>query len=252
MQSGAFLHLIVTLTAIVARIAHLSSAVRSVLSALHTECAHLFATLDVSSKWPFVFAFASDRIPKQRPLHQHTEAAHNVVSLPPPPQQLDGEDTKVSAPTLGHNRRTVPDTDLDVSVDLGEAVARTPRVTSRPKSTSASPVLPDYLSLEHNATFAPVIGAQRPGECRALGLLLPCVTCAKYIRMPTCSHHCRQCHRRSRTAISPWTFVVVVARAHCVGKEPEPRQAAFKLPHHRKRAEREKASQTEKATTRRD
>ena len=52
MQSGAFLHLVVTLTALVARIAHLSSAVRGVLSTLHSECAHLFARLHVRSKWP--------------------------------------------------------------------------------------------------------------------------------------------------------------------------------------------------------
>ena len=62
MQSGAFLHFVVTLTALVARIAHLSSTVRSVLSALHTECAHLFAKLDVRSKWLFALACASDRM----------------------------------------------------------------------------------------------------------------------------------------------------------------------------------------------
>jgi hypothetical protein len=64
MRSGAFLHLVVTLTALIARIAHLSSAVRSVLSALHTECAHLFNKLFVRSKWPFAFACASDRMVK--------------------------------------------------------------------------------------------------------------------------------------------------------------------------------------------
>ena len=47
MQSGAFLQLVVTLTALVARIAHLSSAVRGVLSTLHAECAHLFTKLHV-------------------------------------------------------------------------------------------------------------------------------------------------------------------------------------------------------------
>jgi hypothetical protein len=60
----------------------------------------------------------------------------------------------------------VPDADLDESVDFGETVVRTPGLTSRPKSGSASPVLPDYRSPVHNATFAPVIGAQRPGESR--------------------------------------------------------------------------------------
>lgn len=112
-------------------------------------------------------------------LVQPTEASHNLVRLPPPPSQLDGEDTKVSGPPLEHIRRTVPDADLDVSVDFGEAVARTPGLTSRPKSRSASPVLPDYLSPAHNATFAPVIGTQRPGECKALGSLLLCVVRAE-------------------------------------------------------------------------
>ena len=109
-------------------------------------------------------------------LVQPTEAPHNLVPLPlPPPLQLDGEDTKVSGPPLEHNKRTVPDADLDVSVDLGEAVARTPGLTPRPKTRSASPVLSDYPSPVHNTTFAPVIGTQRPGECKAFGSLLLCV-----------------------------------------------------------------------------
>lgn len=65
----------------------------------------------------------------------------------------------------------MPDADLDVSVDFGETVARTPQLTSRPKSGSASLVLPDYLSPVHNATFAPGIGAQRPGERKAVRVL---------------------------------------------------------------------------------
>ena len=47
MQSGAFLHLVVTLTALVARLAHLSSALRHVLSALHAESIRLLDTLHV-------------------------------------------------------------------------------------------------------------------------------------------------------------------------------------------------------------
>ncbi|KAI0249107.1 hypothetical protein BJV78DRAFT_723554 [Lactifluus subvellereus] len=45
MQSGAFLHLVVTLTALVARLAHLSSSLRRVLSTIHAECLHLFDKL---------------------------------------------------------------------------------------------------------------------------------------------------------------------------------------------------------------
>ena len=47
MRSGAFLHLVVTLTALVARLAHLSSALRHVLSALHAESRRLLDTLHV-------------------------------------------------------------------------------------------------------------------------------------------------------------------------------------------------------------
>jgi hypothetical protein len=46
-QSGAFLHLVVTLTAIVARLAHLSSFLRHELSTLHSECVHLLNKLHV-------------------------------------------------------------------------------------------------------------------------------------------------------------------------------------------------------------
>ncbi|KAI9446213.1 hypothetical protein H4582DRAFT_2052303 [Lactarius indigo] len=45
MRSGAFLHLVVTLTALVARLTHLSSALRHVLSALHAESIRLLHTL---------------------------------------------------------------------------------------------------------------------------------------------------------------------------------------------------------------
>ena len=50
MQSGAFLHLVVTLTALVARLAHLSSALRPVLSAQHAESIRLLDTLHVRTK----------------------------------------------------------------------------------------------------------------------------------------------------------------------------------------------------------
>jgi hypothetical protein len=248
MQSGAFLHLVVTLTALVARIAHLSSAVRSVLSALHTECAHLLATLYVRNKWP---CFRSDAKITSSLLVQPTEASHNLVPLlPPPPPQLDGEDTKVSGSPLEHSRRTVPDADLDVYVDFGEAVARTPGLTSRPKSGSAPPVLPD-LSPVHDATFAPVIRAQRPGECKALGSSQLCADCQFQPVWPMDSRHChrRRC-RSCPAAFGSWTFVT--RRYFCGGEEAEPRQAAFKFPHHRRRAEREKGPQTEKVTARRD
>ncbi|KAI0247219.1 hypothetical protein BJV78DRAFT_1247477 [Lactifluus subvellereus] len=45
MQSDAFLHLVVMLTALVARLAHLSSSLRRVLSTVHAECLHLLNKL---------------------------------------------------------------------------------------------------------------------------------------------------------------------------------------------------------------
>ncbi|KAH9996915.1 hypothetical protein BJV77DRAFT_986954 [Russula vinacea] len=117
MQSGAFLHLVVTLTALVARIAHLSSAVRGVLSTLHNECAHLFARL------------------------HPTVASHNFArSLPPPPPRLEGRT----------QMRAVPDSDLDASVDLGEAIAHLHPHAAR------------LLLPMHDATPAPVIGTRQP------------------------------------------------------------------------------------------
>ncbi|KAH9980923.1 hypothetical protein BGW80DRAFT_1267225 [Lactifluus volemus] len=116
MQNGAFLHLVVTLTAIVARLAHLST------------CLHLFDKLYLELK-----------------------------ALPPPPQ-LEGGDTETPSFSAELTRRAVSDGDLDVSVDLGEAVAREPTPRSRPKSRSTSPILPisspwraiRHLSLQSN------------------------------------------------------------------------------------------------------
>jgi len=58
MQSGAFLQLVVTLTALVARLAHLSSALRRVLSTLHDECLHILSSLHVRSEEPYSCARA--------------------------------------------------------------------------------------------------------------------------------------------------------------------------------------------------
>jgi hypothetical protein len=104
-------------------------------------------------------------------LIQPTEGSPNSAPLPPPLPLLEGEDTKVPRAMLGYNRQTVPDTDLDVSVDLGEAVARTPTLKQRSKSRSVSPMLPDYLSMSmmHDVTLAPVIRTQQSGERKKFG-----------------------------------------------------------------------------------
>ncbi|KAI9508268.1 hypothetical protein F5148DRAFT_1284210 [Russula earlei] len=137
MRSGAFLQVVVTLTAIVARLAHLSSVICRALSTLHAECQHLLSNL------------------------HPTEASHNSAPLQPPPPP-EREDTNMSTFPLGLNRRTGRDDDLDHSVDLGEAVARTTTVASQLKLRSASPVSLDYLSLVHDASRVPMAGAQQP------------------------------------------------------------------------------------------
>ena len=96
--------------------------------------------------------------PAYRGLTQFGTAAAAAAAAAAATTRLGGYESL--HPRLEHNRCTVPDADLDVSVDLGEAVTRTPGLAPRPKSRSASPVLPDYLSPVHNATFAPAIGAQ--------------------------------------------------------------------------------------------
>jgi len=60
------------------------------------------------------------------------------------------------------SKRPVPDGDLDISVDLGEAVSRTPALPPRPNSRPSLPIQLDYLSLARDATFAPVVGARQP------------------------------------------------------------------------------------------
>ena len=54
-------------------------------------------------------------------------------------------------------RRGVLDGDLDVFVDLGEAVAQAPMPTPQSNSRSTSPILPDFLSLVRDATSIPPI-----------------------------------------------------------------------------------------------
>ena len=94
------------------------------------------------------------------------EAFHRVAPLQPPPPPFEGEDAKSSSRLPEANKRTVPDGGLDVSVDLGEAVARTPALTGTPagqKARPSSPMLLDYMSSAHDASFAPVVRVRQPG-----------------------------------------------------------------------------------------
>lgn len=68
---------------------------------------------------------------------QSTEATHNLTSLLPP---LEAEDTETSGLSVELTRRTMLDGDLDMSFDLGEAVARANAVV---KIRIHIPILPD-------------------------------------------------------------------------------------------------------------
>ncbi|KAH9180787.1 hypothetical protein EDB89DRAFT_66870 [Lactarius sanguifluus] len=101
---GAFLHLVVTLTTLVARLAHLSSALRYVLSALHAESICLLDTLHVRT------------IPARK---SHAQGDTTATSRPP----LYGDDAEVPSASLVSTGRVASDSDLDVSVTYG---ARSP------------------------------------------------------------------------------------------------------------------------------
>ena len=135
MQSGAFLQLVVTLTALVARLAHLSSALRHVLSALHAESIRLLDTLHVRD--------ANSTLDSLFSLAQPAEATHNATPLPPPPP-LDGEDAEAPSASLASIGRVVPDSDFDMSTDLGETIAGPPVILTprSPKSRSMLDLLP--------------------------------------------------------------------------------------------------------------
>jgi uncharacterized membrane protein len=62
MQSGAFLHLVVTLTALVAHLAHLSSSLRRVLSTVRAECLHLLDKLYVGNEQPVASTYTRNRV----------------------------------------------------------------------------------------------------------------------------------------------------------------------------------------------
>ena len=78
---------------------------------------------------------------------QSKEATHNLTSLPPP---LEGEDTEMPGLPVELTRHTMLDGDLDMSFDLGEAVARAHAVV---KIKNHIPILPDFLSLVRDAVF---------------------------------------------------------------------------------------------------
>ncbi|KAH9160432.1 hypothetical protein EDB89DRAFT_884603 [Lactarius sanguifluus] len=91
------------------RLTHLSSALRHVLSALLAESTRLLDTFHPA------------------------EATHEATPLPPPPP-IDGEDDDVPSASLASTGRVVPDSDLDMSTDLGQAIACPPAFLPRLKN----------------------------------------------------------------------------------------------------------------------
>ena len=61
-QIGAFLHLVVTLTALVTRLAHFSSSLRCVHSTVHAECLHLLDKLYVRNKQPVASTYTRNQV----------------------------------------------------------------------------------------------------------------------------------------------------------------------------------------------
>jgi hypothetical protein len=90
---------------------------------------------------------------------QPAEVTHNAILMPPPPPPLlDGQDAELPSVALASTERMVPDSDLDMSTDLGEAVARPPTPLA-PRPTT-SPMALDPLLPIHGASLAraPVVG----------------------------------------------------------------------------------------------
>jgi len=127
---------------------------------------------------------------------QPTAVSHNLAPLQPPLE--GGEENKTSALLPELNRHTVLDGDLDISVDLGEAVAGATAVTSQLTSRSTSPVLlPYYPSPVRDEVPAPVLGAQ-PGE---LGSLHSCRRAERsYVQLMPPTKHGRLQRLRLRCA----------------------------------------------------
>ena len=182
------------------------------------------------AKWPIGRAPTCDQIPKITSfllLGQPTKASHNLAQpLPPPPPRLEGEDREVSrAAALEPSRRAVPDSDLDASVDLGEAIARTPALTPRPKSISASPLLPDHLSPMHDAALAPVIRERQLGKAASsYSMSVLHAPRKRHILIFTPTYSCRRwrhccCGRSRPDAFSSWGFVTP---RRSISEESEP------------------------------
>ena len=87
---------------------------------------------------------------------------HNAP-LPPPPPLIDGEDAETSSAALVSTGRIVPDSDLDMSTDLGEAVAHPPTLTltPQPKSKLTTPMALDIPFPTHDASVVPI--PRQPG-----------------------------------------------------------------------------------------
>lgn len=181
---------------------------------------------------------------------QPAEAPRHLAPIRPPPPSLGEEDTKALGLPLGLSKRPVPDGDLDVSVDLGEAVARTPALTPRATSRPSSPMPLDYLSL---ARGAPVVGARQPGEWKTrhfsqfmLHVLIVVFHLFSFFKCLCVDRCCRDRTNDFRT--TPWAFVA----PSCDSEEPQRACGTPETAHHYGRAEGEKAKKGEKDETRRD
>lgn len=159
---------------------------------------------------------------------------------PPPP--LEGDDTKAYSLRQELSKRPMVDNDLDISVDLGEAVARTPQPKSRP--SESSPMLLDYPSPIPNAKSAPVVRPQ-PGECKKLGSFPHLCSTLIVLVLLSWSSMCG----RGRHRIADLSSCVIIVPG-CDSEEPHRASGTSKpAQHHGRRVEREKAKKGEKDET---
>ena len=139
---------------------HADRGLRHVLSALHgiyytasiriLDTLHVHNQLKHSSAHDDIFHFRSPQTP-------HT-------TRPPPPPPLDGEAAKAPCSSVASTGRIVPDSDSDMSTDLGKATVRPPALllTSRP---------PELISTSPNGARSPLADDTRCeyGACTRAG-----------------------------------------------------------------------------------
>jgi hypothetical protein len=147
--------------------------------------------------------------------------------------------------------RALWDGDLDVFVDLGEAVVRAPTPTPQPKSRSTSPVPPGFFSLVRDASAIPPIGPRQPGERGRSPYFLLCVFCSHLHALNVVSVLCsgrRSCSCRPVAANTAIHHSRALVAPGCNSEEA--RRSTSECIHGNGGVKTEKACQDEKGSAR--